>query len=391
MAPPPAREWLGRALLGEPGFWWYPPRHGQSRFGLHDRARSANIASTGSVMRRFFVPFARAVSLAAVLSPVAAWADMRAVARVAVKDGVIHEGFAFDDGGGRLGYAETDGNGKVHLRVGVPGGKTVATDISSFTAAPDKILFLAGHWFVIANEGSRRAAVVAPNGRIKTEIGPFGDCFLSSARGKAFVTVTDRGDTPRGHGYDIAAYRPDGTALGRKQLTIAADGTLVGSDGLVFVAFTGGYLQALVKKPGRANAKADVRSGTEMAVLDVLTGKTGPGKNVPDIAALFLRREARREAWPRDVRARRRRCRQPRVGRAGRKTSAAGAAGQAVPLRNRVAAAADVGQPSVFLADRRSAESGSGGGPEEGRSRPSSIRSQCRRRQGDPAGSGPAG
>jgi hypothetical protein len=249
------------------------------------------------MMRRLVVPFARAVSLAALLSPVAARADMRALAKIAVKDGVIHEGFAFDDGGGKLGYAETSGDGKARLHVGAPGGKTVATDISSFTSAPEKILFLAGHWFVITNEGSRRAAVVAPNGRIKAEIGPFGDCFLSSARGKTFVTVTDRGDTPRGHGYEIAAYRPDGTALGRKPVTIAADGTLVGSEGLVFVAFTGGYLQALVKKPGRYNPRADVRGGTEMAVLDVLTGKTGPGKNVSDIPR-FLRFVEKRAEKP---------------------------------------------------------------------------------------------
>jgi hypothetical protein len=63
-------------------------------------------------------------------------------------------------------------------------------------------------------------------------------------------------------------------------VTIGSDGTLAGSQGLVFVAFSGGYLQALVKKPGRYNAKADVRGGTEIAVLDVLTGRTGPAKSL---------------------------------------------------------------------------------------------------------------
>ena len=106
--------------------------------------------------------------------------------------------------------------------------------------------------------------------------------------------MTDKGDTTAGHAYGIAAYRPTGALLGGKTVTIAADGTMAGSDGLMFVAFTGGYLQALVKKAGRYDAKADVRGGTQIAVLDVLSGKTGPGRNLPDIPALpALRREAR--------------------------------------------------------------------------------------------------
>jgi hypothetical protein len=245
-------------------------------------------------------PFLSAVlSLAAVATPAPASAgsEMKLIARVALEDGVIHEGFAFDDGGAKLGHAETDAKGKAHLYVGPPGGKASTTDITGFTPTPEKILFVGGYWFVIANEGIRRAAVVGPNGRIKSEIGPFGDCFVSSVHGKAFVTVTDKGEKTGGHAYDIAAYRPDGTPMGRKQVTIAADGTLAGAERLVFVAFTGGYLQALVRKPGRYDAKADVRGATQMAVLDILSGKTGPGKNVPDIPR-FLRFADKRAEKP---------------------------------------------------------------------------------------------
>jgi hypothetical protein len=208
---------------------------------------------------------------------------MKQIARIAVKDGMIHEGFAFDDAGAKLAYVDTDAQGIGRLHVGPPRGKKMSIDITSFTPAPERILFLGGHWFVIANEGVRRAAVVSPGGRIKTEIGPFDDCFISNVRSKAFVTVTNKGDKPAGQAYDIAAYRPEGSLIARNQITIARDGTLAGSEGLVFVAFTGGYLQALVKKPGRYNRKTDVRGGTEIAVLDVLSGKAGPGKSLPDI------------------------------------------------------------------------------------------------------------
>jgi hypothetical protein len=230
-------------------------------------------------------------------APARAGEDMKSIARVAVQDGVIHEGFAFDDGGGKLGYAETDGKGRSRLHVGPPGGKGWTADITSFSPEPERVLFVGGSWFVVANEGARRAALVGPNGRIKREIGPFGDCFVSNAHGKAFVTVTDKGDKADGHAYDVAAYRPDGTQLGGKLVTIAADGTLAGSGGLVFVAFTGGYLQALVRKPGRYDAKADARGATQMAVLDVLTGKTGPGKSVGDISR-FLRFADKRAEKP---------------------------------------------------------------------------------------------
>jgi hypothetical protein len=235
------------------------------------------------------------VSFVGLSARASAGAEMKRVGSVAVEEGVIHEGFAFDDGGGKLAYAATDGAGKTRLHVGPPGGKSTAADLTSFTPAPERILFLGGHWFVVFNEGARRAAVVGPNGRITREIGPFGDCFISSARGKVFVTATDKGDSAAGHAIDIAAYRPDGAPLGRKLVTIAADGTLAGTGHLVFVAFVGGYLQALVKKPGRYDAKADVRGGTQMAVLDILTGKVGAGRAVPNIPRFLHLAEKRAE------------------------------------------------------------------------------------------------
>lgn len=240
-----------------------------------------------------------AVAAAATLLSARAGAgtEMKQIARIAIGDGVLHEAIAFADGGNQFAYAETDGKGKTHLHIGPPGGKGALADITGFTPTPEKILFVGGHWFVIAEEGTRRAAVIGASGRIENQIGSFGDCFVSNVRGPTFVTVTDRGDTKAGHSYSIAAYKPTGALLGNKTVTIAADGTLAGTDGLTFVAFTGGYLQALVKKAGRYNAKADVRGGTQVAVLDILSGKTGPGRNLPDIPA-FLRFAEKRAEKP---------------------------------------------------------------------------------------------
>jgi hypothetical protein len=239
-----------------------------------------------------------AVAALALAAPVFA-GELKPLGRVAIGDGVLHEAFAFADGGAQFAYAETDGKGKTLVHIGAPGGKGKQTtaDITSFSSAPERIVFVGGHWFVIANEGTRRAAVIGPSGRIEAQIGAFGEAFLSEAHGKAFVTVTDKGERAGGHAYAISAYRPSGALLGGKTITIGGDGTIAGSEGLVFVAFTGGYLQALVKKPGRYDAKRDARGGTEIAVLDVLSGKTGPGRNLPDITR-FLRFVEKRAEKP---------------------------------------------------------------------------------------------
>ena len=238
-----------------------------------------------------------AAGLALLSTSASAAPEMKQIGKIAVDEGVLHEAFAFDDGGAKLAYVRTDTTGKTSLHIGAPGGRGSTTDITSFTHDPEKILFLGGHWFVISNDGARRAAVVGPTGRIENQIGAFGDCVLSSVRGKAFVTVTDKGETPAGHAYNIAAYKPNGAQMGSKLVTIGPDGTLAGSQGLQFVAFSGGYLQALVKKAGRYDAKADVRGGTQIAVLDILSGKTTPAKTLPSNPA-FLRLADKRGEKP---------------------------------------------------------------------------------------------
>jgi hypothetical protein len=198
---------------------------------------------------------------------------LRQVARIAVSDGIIQESFALDERGARIAYVVTDSRGATHLVVGSPGsGAVKATDITRFTAVPERVIAVGGAFYVIANEGTRRAAAIGPNGGVGRTIGPFSDAFVGTAKGPALVTVTDRGEHGDGHAYDVAAFRAGGVQVGRKGLTIAADGTIAGTPGLVFQAFTNGYLQALVKRPGRYDARSDTRGNEEVAVYDVLTG-----------------------------------------------------------------------------------------------------------------------
>jgi hypothetical protein len=203
---------------------------------------------------------------------------LREVAKIAVGDGngngIIGDAFALDERGARIAYLVTDGKGTTRLRVGPSAGAAAgkAIDLTRFSTAPERVVAVGSGWFVIANEGKRRAAAISPAGALGGEIGPFTDAFVSTARGPALVTVTDRGEKADGHAYDIAAFRAGGSALGRKALTIAADGTIAGSQGLTFQAFTNGYLQALVKKPGRYDAHADARGTIQIATYDLLTG-----------------------------------------------------------------------------------------------------------------------
>ena len=83
--------------------------------------------------------------------PPAAAAELKPLARIAIGDGVLHEAFAFADGGGQFAYAETDGKGKTLVHIGPAGGKGkgtargTTTDITSFSSAPERILFVGGH------------------------------------------------------------------------------------------------------------------------------------------------------------------------------------------------------------------------------------------------------
>jgi hypothetical protein len=246
---------------------------------------------------------ARAADVAVVVTGLCAAAGasarpLREVGKIAVSEGVIGEGFALDERGGRIAYLVTDGKGTAHLHVGAPGGAAggKATDLTRFSNTPERVVSVAGGWFVIANEGQRRAAAVGPNGALGREVGPFSEAFVSTVKGPAFVTVTDRGNGKEGHGFDIAAFRAGGVQLGRKAVTIAADETIAGTPGLTFQAFEGGYLQALVRKAGKYDARADARGGQEIAVYDVLTGAVGGAHRLGDLrrfADLVVKRNER--------------------------------------------------------------------------------------------------
>ena len=250
-------------------------------------------ASVLESIRRFVAGVA-AAAVAALILLVAGAAHgkpLREVARIAVPEGIISEGFALDERGARLAYIVTDAKAGTRLLVaatasGAPAARP--SDLSRFASAPERVVSVGAGWFVIANEGRRRAAAIPPGGGgLVRQIGPFTDAFVSTAGGKggpAFVTVADRGERAGGHDYDIAAFRAGGAPVGRKAVTIAADGTIAGSPGLVFQAFAGGYLQALVKKPGRYDARADARSPGEIATYDLLGGKLSGAHRVADFA-----------------------------------------------------------------------------------------------------------
>jgi hypothetical protein len=117
------------------------------------------------------------------------------VGRVSAEEATIHDAFALDQTGSNLAHIEFTGKGAVQLHVGPPGGKTRVTDLAEFSGAPEKIFGLAGYWFVVSNEGSRRAAIVDPTGRIKRRTNPFDDCELSHDP-NVFVTYSQSGCQP---------------------------------------------------------------------------------------------------------------------------------------------------------------------------------------------------
>jgi len=66
----------------------------------------------------------------------------------------------------------------VELHVGPPGGKTKTTNLAEFSGAPEKLLSLAGYWFVVSNEGARKPPS-SIKGRNQRQIGPFDDGGLT--------------------------------------------------------------------------------------------------------------------------------------------------------------------------------------------------------------------
>ena len=97
----------------------------------------------------------------------------------AAEGNTLAEAFAFDESGSKLATIQYTPRGQVLLSVGAPGGKSQITEISSFTSTPEKLVGVGGHWFVVSNEGQRRAAIIDPAGHLKRTTQHFDDCELS--------------------------------------------------------------------------------------------------------------------------------------------------------------------------------------------------------------------
>ena len=218
--------------------------------------------------------------------------SLKVVARVNAGEATIHDAFALDQGGSNFAHIEFTGQGAVQLHVGPPGGKTRVTDLAEFSGAPEKILGLAGYWFVVSNEGSRRAAIIDPAGRIKRRTGSFDDCELSHDP-NAFVTYSQK-RLPTGDRYSIQTYRPDGSPIAERMLVVTPGGTIGGDASATFLGFTKSHLQAMVQKPGEYNRRSDSREPPQFALYDVMTGKTGPGRMPPTLDTFldYIRKRA---------------------------------------------------------------------------------------------------
>lgn len=220
--------------------------------------------------------------LAAATSALAAPKQLKPSGKVTAKEGMLNEAFAFDESGGKLATTQFTAQGKVLLLVGPPGGTPRVSDISSFTATPEKILGLAGYWFVVSNEGRRRAAVVDPAGRIRRTTQPFDDCEVSLSP-KAFVAFSEKNEPSGDRRISIQAYKPDGATLMLKDVIVEGNGTVAGGGGVTFLGFTNSHFAAMVERPGAYNRKTDVRQPPQFALWDVKSGKTGPGKTPPKL------------------------------------------------------------------------------------------------------------
>jgi hypothetical protein len=201
---------------------------------------------------------------------------------VTASEGLLHDAFAFDETGGKLATIQFTAKGYVELLVGPPGGTPRMTNISSFTSTPEKILGLSGYWFVVSNEGRRRAAIVDPSGRVRRTTQSFDDCEVSLSP-KAFVAFTEKNEPSGGHRFSIQAYKPDGGTLMVQDVVVDGSGTLAGGGGVTFMGFTNSHFSAMVEKPGAFNRKTDVRQPPEFAIYDVKSGKVGPGKTPPKL------------------------------------------------------------------------------------------------------------
>ena len=198
-------------------------------------------------------------------------------------EGLLSDAFALNESGSKLATIRFTAQGSVELMVGPPGGTPRVTNISAFSATPERILGLGGHWFVISNEGTRRAAIVDGSGRIRKRTSSFDECEVSHSP-KAFVTYSERNEPSGDRRFSIEAYRPDGSALMIKDVLVQSNGTIKGTGDLTFLGFTNSHFAAMVERPGAYNRKTDVRQPPQFALWDVKTGKVGPGKTPPKLA-----------------------------------------------------------------------------------------------------------
>jgi hypothetical protein len=203
--------------------------------------------------------------------------------KVTASAGLLHDAFAFDETGSKLASIQFTAEGTVQLLVGPPGGKARVSDISSFTATPEKLLGLSGHWFVVSNEGRRRAAIIDASGHIKRTTQSFDDCEISMSP-KAFVAFTEKNEPSGNRRFTIQAYKPDGGTLMLAEVVIEGSGNVAGAGGVTFLGFTNSHFSAMVERPGAYNRKTDVRQPPQFAILDVKSNKAGPGKTPPKLA-----------------------------------------------------------------------------------------------------------
>ena len=200
--------------------------------------------------------------------------------KVTAGEGMLHDAFAFDEKGSKLATIRFTAKGAVQMMIGPPGGKGRAANIGGFSATPEKIL---GYWFVVSNEGRRRAAIVDGNGRIRHTTESFDDCEISSSP-KSFVTVSETNEPSGNRRITIHAYKPNGSTLMAKDVIVESNGTIAGGGGVTFLGFTNSHFAAMVEKPGAYNRKTDVRQPPQFALWNVKSGKVGPGKTPPRLA-----------------------------------------------------------------------------------------------------------
>jgi len=132
-----------------------------------------------------------------------------------------------------------------------PGAEPGWTDLADFSGAPEKILGLAGYWFVVSKRRVTASRDRRPHGaKSKRRTNPFDDCELSHDP-KVFVTYSQK-RLPAGDRYSIQTFRPDGSPIAERALVVTPGGTIGGdASAATFLGFTKSHLQAMVQKPGQ--------------------------------------------------------------------------------------------------------------------------------------------